>query len=191
MLSPELLAQLWRAHRAQLIALGVLLLANVVLYLWLSQSLAPTVSAVEDRYIKRQAEVRQILRNKGDLANSPEQRFVLASQDISEFREEIPEYQEFTELIEELLVLSNRAGLNITQVNYKPKTVEETRLLRYNFSFSVNGTYKQVKQFVHLLEQSRRLLVITQIGWQGTEGGNVGLRLNMETYFRPAEEGRS
>lgn len=181
----DLLVQLWRAQRGLLVFLAVLVLANLGGYLLLQQSLAPHVVAAESRYIQRQAEVRQLLRNKGGLTNSPEQQFILASQDLAEFDLSIPVYAEFTGLIDELVELSTRAGLKITQVNYKPEQDRETRFLRYALTFDVNGKYEQLKTFIHALEQSPRLLIIRGIGLQSSEEGNVILRLSIETFFRP------
>ena len=110
---------------------------------------------------------------------------MLASQDLSKFQQAVPDYQEFTGLIEELLVLSGRARLNITQISYSSETLEKTPLLKFNLNFNVVGDYEQVKKFIHSLEQSVRLITIKQISLQGADGDGVNLRLNLETFFRP------
>ena len=55
-------------------------------------------------------------------------------------------------------------------------------------SFTLEGRYRDIKQFVHLLEQSPRLISIGQIGLQGVgkeaADTNVRLQLTLETYFR-------
>jgi type IV pilus assembly protein PilO len=180
----ELIIQLWRAQRVMLIVIAALIVINLGLYLSLEQLLVPKVAAMENWSIQRQKEVRQLQRNKGGLANTPEQLFVLASQDLAEFRKAVPLYLDFTALIEELLVLSSRAGLNITQISYDPEQVKGDNLLRYKLVFNVSGNYDQIKKFIYSLEQSTRLLVINDISLQSVEGGAVNLRLNMETFFR-------
>ncbi|PLX82234.1 MAG: hypothetical protein C0614_06165 [Desulfuromonas sp.] len=179
----DLLTQLWRANRPMLAFLMVLLLANILLYLLLEQSLLPKVETSESRFIKRQTEVRQLLHNQGG-GDSPEQQYILASQDLSEFRQAVPGYVEFTGLIEELMELSSLAGLEISQIAYKPEQAGESGLLRYALTFNVGGRYEQLKRFIHAMEQSPRLLIISGIGLQSSDEGGVSLRLSLETYFR-------
>ena len=175
-----LIEQLWRSHRTGLVAVIALLAINFALYV----GLVPIVAEQETSYFRRQSEARQLMRQRGGQTNTPEQQFVLASRDLDKFRELVPHYQEFTGLIEEILVHSSDAGLNITQVNYQPERLKEIDLLRYSLTFNVTGNYEQVKKFIHALEQSPRLVVIRKIGLKGVEGGSVSLSLNLETFFR-------
>ena len=89
----DLLKLLWTAHRGSLLLLGILLLLNVALSVALEQFVVPQVAAEEGRFLRRQAEVRQLLRNQGGSAETPEQLYVLASQDFSKFEQAVPEYR--------------------------------------------------------------------------------------------------
>ena len=177
----EIISQIWVFHRRLILLLGFLLLANLVMIIVLEQQVVPRIVEQEKDFLLRQAEVRQLLHNQGGGARTPEQAFILANQDLSRFRENIPEYSEFTGLVEELLVLSNRARLNIAQINYQPESLSENGLLRYELSFNVSGEYENIKQFIHSLEQSQRLMSISQVGLQGTDGEGVSLRRHLET----------
>lgn len=181
----ELFELLWGTHRGSLLLVGVLLALNVLLFVTLGQFVVPKVVEEETRYLKRQTEVRQLLRNQGGNAETPEQLYVLASQDVSKFEQSVPEYRNFTALIEELLVLSNRARLNITQISYTSEGLKESKLLKFNLNFSVAGNYEQLKKFIHSLEQSNRLISIKQISLQSVEGDAVKLGLSLETLFWP------
>ncbi|MDT8440999.1 MAG: type 4a pilus biogenesis protein PilO [Desulfuromonadales bacterium] len=181
----QLLLHLWQAHKTMLVLLGMLLLANLGLYLALERLLVPELSELESQYIRRQAEVRQLLRHQTGQAESPQQQYLLASQDLDTFYRSIPRYTAFTALVDELVTLSGRAGLEITQINYQPERDRQGELLRYDLAFNVSGRYEQLKKFIHALEQSGRLLVIRSIGLQGSDEGSVNLRLSLETYFRP------
>lgn len=180
----ELARQLWTSQRILLLLLGALLVCNLLLFTCLELFLAPRVAEQKSHFLKRQAEVRQLLRNRGGAANTPEQGYFMAAQDVEEFYQAIPDYQEFTGLIEELLVLTSSARLDITKISYNSKQLKESGLLQFELNFNVAGEYAQVKKFIHSLEQSRRLLAIKQIGLQGAKDETVSLRLNLETYFR-------
>jgi len=181
----ELARQLWKSHRSSLVLLGALLILNLLLLVTLEQFVTPRVAEQESTFLKRQAEIRQLLRNQGGATNTPEQEYLVAAQDLSKFRLTIPDYQEFTGLIEELLVLSSRAGLNITRIGYGSEQLKESELLKLELSFNVAGDYAQIKRFLHYLEQSARLIAIQQIDLQSADDKGVNLRLNLTTYFRP------
>jgi type IV pilus assembly protein PilO len=181
----EILEQLWKSQRGLLILLGVLLVLNLLLFTALQQFIVPRVAEQEIRFLQEQSEVRQLLHKQGATAKSPEQFYVLATQDLAKFQQAVPDYQEFTSLIEELLVLSSRANLNITQISYRSEELPENLLLKFDLNFNVAGDYKQIKKFIHSLEQSVRLLAIKQISLQSADNDGVSLRLSLETFFRP------
>ncbi len=180
----ELAEQLWRSQRGLLLLLGALLVSNLLLFVVLEQMIVPRVAEQESHFLQRQTEVRQMLRKQSGAAKTPEHLYLLASQDLAKFQQSVPEYQEFTGLIEELLVLSNRAHLNITQISYASERLKKSQLLKFSLSFNVEGDYKQLKKFIHSLEQSVRLITIKQIGLQSADNADVNLRLNLETFFQ-------
>lgn len=180
----ELAGQLWKSHRSPLLLLGILLIVNLALFAALEQFVTPRVAEQESTFLQRQAEVRQLLRTQGGATNTPEQAYLMAAQDLSKFRQAIPDYKEFTGLIEDLLVLSNSARLNITKIAYNSTQLKENELLKLELKFNVAGDYDQIKRFIHSLEQSTRLIAIKQISLQGASDKGVNLRLTLETYFR-------
>ena len=181
----EIATHLWDSHRSALLLLAALLVLNVVMYSVIEKLVVPRVMAEESRFLKRQTEVRNVLHNQASAATSPEQLYLLGRQDLSKFHQTIPPYQEFTALIEELLVLSNDAELNIEQISYRSEMMKDSPLLKLDLNFSVSGNYADIKKFVYSLEQSVRLLAIKQISLQSESSEAVNVRLSLETYFHP------
>lgn len=178
----DFLRQLWSGHRVLVSAVALLLLANLVTGLSLRQYLVPTVSEREQQVIRRQSELRS---GGGD---SPAQLLAQGETDLAAFREKIPPHREFTGLIGELEQLAEDAGLDLNQVSYKPEHEKGSDLLRYTLTFTVVGSYRDLKQFVHAIEQSQRLIILRQIGLQGAgqeSDADVRLQLSLETFFRP------
>lgn len=176
-------SQLWMSQRSAILLLTLLIVANLVLLVVLEQWLVPQVADRESSFLRRQAEVRQLLRQHGGEQATPEQQYELAYQDLVKFQQSLPEYRDFTALIEELEVLSGRAGLNIAQISYEAKELQPSSMLQVNLSFNVLGSYTQTKKFIHSLEQSVRLITIEQISLRGVNDDGVNLRLNLETFF--------
>jgi hypothetical protein len=179
----EFLRQLWSGYRLLICIVGLLLLANLLSGLVLQQYLVPTVSEREQQLLQSQAE----LRGGGAGGDSPALLFAQGEKDLAVFLEKIPPHQEFTGLIVELENLADEAGLELTQVSYKNDREKDSNLLRYTLAFTVEGNYRNIKQFVHSLEQSARLIILREIGLQGVglESENeVRLQLSLETFFR-------
>jgi len=86
MRAAELIREIWQIHRRLLFLLAVLLVANLMLYIALKQFFVPMVEARENLFIDRQAEARQLLKQAGGFADTPEQRLALARKDVAEFR---------------------------------------------------------------------------------------------------------
>ena len=185
--SAELFREIWQSNRKPLILIAALLIVNILVYLLLQQLFVPRVIDREERFISRQAEARQLLRQAGANANSPEQLFAQARRDIAEFQKIVPDLSEFTGLIDELLMLAYRSQLNIDQISYAHKESEKVDLLQYDLSFSVNGQYGQLKKFIHSLEQSPRIMSIQQIALSSSDQVGqaiVSLKLKLETVFQ-------
>jgi type IV pilus assembly protein PilO len=184
MRSKQMVELLWKSQRGLLLLLGTLLALNLLLFVVLEQWIVPQVAEQESRFLQRQTEVRQLMRKQGRTAITPEQLYVLTSQDTVKFQQAVPDYQDFTGLIEELLILSNRAGLDITRISYSSEELKKSPLLKLSLNFNVVGDYKQLKKFINSLEQSVRLITIKQISLQGANDDGVNLRLSLETFFR-------
>lgn len=189
----ELIRDIWQVHRKLLLLSCVLLACNLLWYLVLQQLLVPRVLEREQLFMNRQVEARQLLRQSGGLAETPEQLFVQAQRDVAEFHQIIPEHRDFTGLIDELLVLAYRADLAIDQIAYKQDMAKNVDLLKYELSFTVQGRYEQLKKFIHSLEQSPRIMAVSQIALSSLDGegpATVGLRLKLETVFQSDEPAR-
>ena len=186
-LSVELFREIWQSNRKPLILIAALLIVNLTTYVLLQQFFIPRVVDREERFISRQAEARQLLRQAGGNAETPEQLFAQARRDIAEFQNIVPELSEFTGLVDELLMLAYRSQLNIDQISYTHKAAEKVDLLQYDLSFAVNGQYAQLKKFIHALEQSPRIMSIRQIALSSSDElgqAVVSLRLKLETVFQ-------
>jgi len=179
------LRQLWSGQRLLVSATVLILAINLLVGLTLHYYLVPTLITREQQLLQRQAELRGGARSD----DSPAQLLADGERDLTTFRSKIPPYREFSGLLVELQKLADDAGLELGQVSYKHDREQDVDLLRYTLTFTLAGSYRDVKQFVHALEQSSRLLILREIGLQGVgqdeTGTEVRLQLSLETFFRP------
>lgn len=182
----EFFRQLWARQRAAVAALLLLLAVNLAVGLLAGFYLAPAVTARELQLQQQHAE----LRGEQPGSQAPAQLLADGERDLAAFRERMPPYRNFTALLGDLEEMAGKAGLEIAQVNYKNEQVKELDLLRYTLDFTLDGSYRSVKQFIHTLEQSPRLLILRRVSLQEVEGEDGGasqvrLQLSLETFFRP------
>jgi len=183
-----LITALWEHNRARMMVIIVLLLSIAGAFAaqrWITE---PHLLALRTEQSRLQQHVRQ---RQMEFSNSgvPVSAVEQLEKNLLQFNQLIPATTNFSAFLGELFDWSQQAGLEIHQINFQPEVEKESGFLRYGLSFSVEGNYAQVKQFVHLLENARRILLVEQIALSGsstmTKGNNnVALRIKLATYFQ-------
>lgn len=93
--------------------------------------------------------------------------------------------------LQEVLRLGQEAGLAVESISYAYKRDEKTGLVYFAASYSVKGTYEQIRRCVYLLESSPQFIVLEGLGLQGDQTAasmNVSVSLTMGTYFSSVDE---
>lgn len=183
-----LLTAAWEHNRARMMVIIVLLVVASGAFMaqrWVAE---PHLSALRTEQSRLQLHVRQRqleFTNSGVPVSVAEQ----LEKNLQQFNRLIPESTDFSAFLGELFDWSQQAGLEIRQINFQPEVEKESGFLRYGLSFSVEGNYAQVKHFIHLLENARRILLVEQIALSGSSttskgNHNVALRIKLATYFQ-------
>ena len=109
----------------------------------------------------------------------------------------------FTDLIREIKLLAEHAGLDPRDIGYPEEELAELGLVRRSFVFSVDGSYANLRAFLYLLELSPSFITVDQIEVRELSGGRgLAASLRLSTFFsvprdeaaeprRPAAGGRS
>jgi len=177
----------WRTEPRLLKACLVFLGLNLVMLLLGSQWISPKILDAEREMIRLQAEVRGS--GSGGAVTSPQGLYKRAGDDLEKVYELIPGREKLSDLVLDISSLAQSAGFEIEHVSYKPEQIDEVDLLGYTLSFKVNGSYRQLKKFIHLLETSSRIIILDSIGLAGSgnSGGRTSLNLTLTTYFQRRE----
>ena len=183
-----LITAVWEQNRIRIIVITVLLLLIVAVFSgqqWVSE---PNLLALRTEQSRLQQHVRQ---RQMEFANSgvPVSAAEQIEKNLQQFDHLIPAQTDFSGFIGELFDWAQQAGLDIHQISYQPEDEKETEFLRYGLSFSVKGSYSQVKKFIHLLENAQRILLIEKISLTGSSSNKksknkVSLRIELSTYFQ-------
>lgn len=177
----------WEQQRIKLLLTLLLLLIVTGTFSVQRWIVEPNLQELSTEQFSLQQHVRQ---RQVDFANSgvPISMAERIEKNLQQFNELIPPLTDFSLFLGELFDWSHQAKLEIHQVNYRPEPDEETGYFRYGLSFSVKGKYHQVKKFIHLLENSDRILIIDKISLAGSlndkKTDSVDLRIVLTTYFQ-------
>lgn len=86
----------------------------------------------------------------------------------------------------EVKKLARSAGLNPLAITYPEQPIEEYGLVKRSFSFSVDGTYLELRKLINLLELSDSFLTLEEVtldGEAGEQGPELRIRLHLSTLF--------
>jgi Tfp pilus assembly protein PilO len=83
--------------------------------------------------------------------------------------------------------LARTAGLDPRSITYAEEEIEDFGLIKRTFSFSVAGTYVELRRFINLLELSESFLTLEEVTLAGEESEEAGpelrMRLAISTLF--------
>jgi type IV pilus assembly protein PilO len=166
---------------------GVGLLALVCLYLlaqmallWHDQSNYDADAIAQQKVELKTAQIAAMplrgLDQKVALATAESDRF---------YRDRLPAAD--SEMLTEIGVLSKRAGVRLTGVQYPQEPVlagSAGELMEQRIDARLSGDYRPLVQFINALERDKMFFVITGLTLTGQQTGTVNLRLRLTTYVR-------
>jgi type IV pilus assembly protein PilO len=186
MMQDQQLNTLWVENRGKVLVLLVLILLCGLLYGWRIFLVDPELVATKQDLNRLEIELRQ-QRQRIDEGGGAD--IAGLAVELQNFYQQVPQPEGLGDFIGQLYQLATDAGIDIDQVSYAIKTLEELPLFAYQLSFSVSGEYRELKKFIHLLENSPSLIIVDQItldsaGQKAT--GSVRLQIQVQTFFREA-----
>ncbi len=110
-----------------------------------------------------------------------------AQEDLEQFRKRLLTKKEFAKrVVNHLSETAKRLKLNLPAVSYKPDPVQEERLTKMDFSFTVSGSYEAIRRFIHAIETSSDFLIIEDLvlAQRSKETGSPELQLRLATYLK-------
>lgn len=112
--------------------------------------------------------------------------------DIEKFKRMLPRKTEMTKIIRELDNLAKGSSLGIHDISYESKKMrggnpEEgaDSISPISFSFSIEGKYSLIKNFIYKLESSRRFIIIDELGLEKASGKeDIRLKIKLTVYLK-------
>lgn len=95
------------------------------------------------------------------------------------------EADRLTQVIAEVKRMAGASGVQASGFRYPDEALEEFDLVRRSIVFSAEGSYQELRRFIHALERSEQFLILDEIGISETAGDStdVRVRISVSTLF--------
>lgn len=87
--------------------------------------------------------------------------------------------------------LARQSGLRLERETSNPKPERDSQLVKFTYTASLSGEYRNIRRFIHELETAPEFLVLENVELSQSETENRGLNVNVQiaTYYRAAGNG--
>jgi hypothetical protein len=186
---------IWRERRVLLIILGLLLLANAFYFFTYRVSYQSRLQDREEELAQKEAELDQA-HTARLTAERTYQSYRQIERDVKQIYDEhwATQTERLTLLIAEVKRLAEASSMTPAAYGFSRVAVSDAdpghrkRLAigatEVGITFSVEGTYEQVRRLINLLELSRQFVIIDRISLAAREGQTLTLDLGLKTLFR-------
>jgi Tfp pilus assembly protein PilO len=164
-----------RHYPVELGLLGLSLTGLILFHLFLWSPLQERMKAKEAQWQAARPRLSQMA------------QFEKAQRDLKKFWGLLPERQRFPMLSASLSELARRHHLDIPGITYQSEKVSGRDLTRITFSFSVQGSYQDIRSFIQAVERSSDFLIIEDLSLlkPGRDYSDpIHLQLRMGVYLR-------
>jgi len=189
---------IWREHRVLLTILGVLLVANAIFFFTYRVQYEARLQGLDSRLHDAEGEL-QHAREKRVTAERQLASYNKAQSDLESLYNKTwaTKPQRLTALINELKKMAVATQLDPNTISFSETQDRDAEknggigTSTVTISFTVHGTYQQVRQLINQLELSNQFVIIDAIhlSSSGPANGDLTFTLRLKTVFR--EPGRS
>jgi Tfp pilus assembly protein PilO len=187
---------IWREKRILLIVLGVVLLANLLFFLTYRVRYQQRLEDLDGRKVQVQAQLDQAIAHRNSIqaqlgAYARVRREIQAVYDErwSTQKERLAAIIVETERLAAASELHPRS-YSFAKEAQKDKDAAQTATA-VHISFTVQGTYQQVRRLINLIELSDQFMIIDQLGLASAADENSGiinLTIQIKTLFHDPKE---
>lgn len=179
---------IWREKRWLLIILGVFFVANLLFFVTYRVRFQ---QRVDDLDARREAVVAELTTARAERA-SAEKDVQTLNQIVSTIDTVYNEWwatpqERLVPLLNEMRELARRSELQPPSTSYDQVESgrDRTNAATLGISFSVAGSYEQVRRLINMLEYSDEFVIIEEIQLaSGSDGSNLMLNIRLKTLFR-------
>lgn len=178
---------IWREKQLLLVVLGILLIANLVYFFTYRVQFEARLEDYAARAEQSQARV-DVAKSQRITAERQLAAYRKVQQDIKDVYDNrwSTEAARLAPLIEEVKRLAVVSQL-VPQTYTFAHVTGTPEASTVGITFSVQGTYQQVRRLINLLELSQQFVIVDQISLSNSAEGVLTMNLHVKTLFRNTE----
>lgn len=176
----QILLELLRLKKRSLIAIGLLLMVNIVLYLFVSAYQQPAL--VESHAKWSNLRSRVAVSDRGDVNIIYRQ----GKSDLEKLRSMIPLKRQFPSVLADIMETAASSGVSTGSITYLPQVLKDENLLAYAVTMTTSGSYAAVKSLLADLQKNHELVVVDGVSLTNSDPfmESVSMELRLTVYLR-------
>lgn len=181
----------WRERRWLILAVGVLLTLNTIFFFTYRVRYEQRVDEAHARLEQASEQLAVAKARRTDYQGQLDAHRKLLSTIATVYDDwwSTPE-KRLTALISEIRTLVGKSGLALQTLNFSQTEASDgSGTTSVDITFSVKGTYMQLRQLVNMFELSEQFVIIDAISFAGDQSdGTIALNLRLRTLFKGEEK---
>jgi len=176
----ELALELYQRKKPWLIAIGLLLLLNIMALVGIALFQQPVLNQKKELVTEQQKGLDAMAH--GDRSSV----YRNGKRDLEKLQAMIPPKREFAPLLGEIMDSSSECHVSSDSLTYKPEFLKERNLLVYHISLSVSGRYEAIRCFLYKMQTRKELVVIDGFTLKNEDpyAEKVTMDLQLTAYLR-------
>ena len=180
-MNKEQLKKILFRYRIFWAACGLVLLANVVFYVFIVRGERHQIDELHQQYMTIRAREAQSLK-KG---NGSTAHYFEVKKGLEKFVEMLPPVVTVADKVRELNAVLGKHNFSVNNMTFRPDKTSLFSLWKYTTSFTVAGSYAELKDLLADIQNLRGLFCIESLLLNRPKGNTqVDMTLNIATYFK-------
>lgn len=173
--------QAWRDRKRSWLSAAAFFVVNALVFGFYLINYAGEGAGLERRLTRVRGDLATVETRVSDLESS----LAVATQNdqnVADFYEArlATEEERLTAIIAEVKRLARVAGLDPRRISYPTEEIADFGLVKRSMTFSVSGTYAQLRRLINLLELSDYFLTLRRVELRGADDRGSALRIQLE-----------
>ncbi len=181
-----MIARAWRRNLWLWLPAAVFFLFTVVLLGVFALEFADETQVARTRLARRTEEL-EVIRAQRKRAQGIVEKVRASEEGLAEFygRRLSTEREGLTRILAEIKNLCRLSGIPPTSLAYERQELEGQDVSRRTITFSVDGSYAQLRQLINFIELSDSFLILDEVALRGNdvEGTPLRISLSLSTLF--------
>ena len=175
------LKKLFFRYRFFWAACCLVLMANVAFYLFIVRGERHRLDKLHQQYLTIRTQEAQLIKN----GNGSAAHYLEVRNDLEKFVDMLPPVVTVADKVRELNAVLGKHNFSVNNMTFRPDKTSPFSLWKYTTSFTVTGSYSELKDLLAGIQNLRGLFCIESLMLSRSKGNTqVDMTLSIATYFK-------